>query len=1373
MRLRLLSALAAAVAVAAGCPGIGDIDRTQPDKVEKSIFKKANGDKKEFYFRQTVIDVPASNGVTFIGEQGENDRVVFEVTEDFLYAYRSYGFVQNAPGGAIEGEQGDGYVRPGTGPAHGAPLAAYRITSHFDVQRQYNPATGEQTNVIGENTQDRPWYLRDFMRVDWSTNHIADFRFGSATTLQTVASFDIPEADDNAANVKDRPVITSSYIDIVNELNVEPEVYDLSAYGYGLLPQCYFSASVYKDCLGGTIKMRNSFREVTPSDYMPQEYDDLRFQKFGFFRTESARIDDQYGLIEPAQVRLSNRWNIWKDARSCYNADADLPYSACSPDQLRTVVYYLNEDFPRDIPEMVEMARGNGESWNTLLREAVKASTGWSDAEIGDHRMFTLCTNNPVKDGDPGECGAVGTNPQIGDLRYSMYYYIPNYQDSPPLGYGPSAQDPLTGEIIQGNAFYYGAAGATIAARTLDIMKLEMNILQRDELVDGLPARQAIQRSRASINERNLRNRGRDLGEQARNMARNLKIEQSADRLRNMIDSGQAFHDQRPSRTVALKNSGLDELAMTDELKEVFSGHLLAEGIAPDQADAVVAARMFDDDLLFDRARQQRARMLNANANGCILSAEDVFDEGLLGMLRTVRTKFFKVAPTLNDDGEEFYELKDGITEQGVFNYMIANTMGDTQLHEIGHTMGLRHNFAGSTDALNFGAEYWALRGGVMRNGEQRPIPEWEIGANGPERDALNVAVEEGLRDNQDSSVMDYASTYGTNTVLGTYDLAAIKYAYGDVVEVFNSPEINTQRAELLKAGEVHYTWLPQIVSDAATYEGRVASMYDRSNVNFRKVPTEKIEVPFSFCSDEYRDASATCALWDAGADNFERTQYAVENYRNYRLFNAFKRERVLFGDDIYSYLSRVYTRNFTYMLNQYKNWVNDELLIRDGRPCLVMGVDDDGVPTGEIVEETADRFAADSCGLAGFLGTVDTVNLMAEVIESPDVGCYVRLQPGCYDTVAGNASPGSPPDTDDIKLVSNDPAACDTLVVTQPDLVEDPNADTRVALKVTEQTPFLHVRDSFSCDGTPDGSFDAGAADAFRTPTVVDAGGDPVPNAFRIHELAPDLFVHNANTIYDRERYGYYFYNKPTIMGSWWEKWLAVKAIGDSNTDFIGVDASSDPKAFLISLNTLFGNDLNNLIGAAVTDNVTKYGPIMKADGSVEVVEMLSPTTGGPVDRTTLDGAPLNPEQQYTFRLLAMYNAAYNGQYTDDFEFGEAITVGAAHNITDITVSDAVRNDPTQYAELTDPVSGIHYYALKQVRARADGFYSVGYDFIREIKDHYYEGGADGPGARLLPGFTGTQEFQARNDIKVLQIMGQTARTFGFADVWNGDLDL
>ena len=40
------------------CAGQGDIDRTQPDKVDKSIFLNAEGAPRTFYYRKTTVGVP-------------------------------------------------------------------------------------------------------------------------------------------------------------------------------------------------------------------------------------------------------------------------------------------------------------------------------------------------------------------------------------------------------------------------------------------------------------------------------------------------------------------------------------------------------------------------------------------------------------------------------------------------------------------------------------------------------------------------------------------------------------------------------------------------------------------------------------------------------------------------------------------------------------------------------------------------------------------------------------------------------------------------------------------------------------------------------------------------------------------------------------------------------------------------------------------------------------------------------------------------------------------------------------------------------------------------------------------------------------------
>ena len=84
-------------------------------------------------------------------------KIKFDVEEKYLYARRSYEQIQGSE---------DAY-RQDPAKYAGQPVAAWPITSQFDIIRDYNSTTGEETNKIIESTE-RPWNEREFIRVDWS-----------------------------------------------------------------------------------------------------------------------------------------------------------------------------------------------------------------------------------------------------------------------------------------------------------------------------------------------------------------------------------------------------------------------------------------------------------------------------------------------------------------------------------------------------------------------------------------------------------------------------------------------------------------------------------------------------------------------------------------------------------------------------------------------------------------------------------------------------------------------------------------------------------------------------------------------------------------------------------------------------------------------------------------------------------------------------------------------------------------------------------------------------------------------------------------------------------------------------------------------------
>ena len=172
-RSALLATLIAAAAAGGCAQDIGDIDRTDPDKILKSDLTSGS-----WWMSQKVTHVDSvSSDEYFEGLMSEMDKVVFVAEENYLIAYRSYPDLPGSDDTTVNFYGDDSYEEIYNSDYKGTIKAVYPITSHFDVQRTYDTATGEQSNVIVENTSDRNWWERDYMRVDWSSNAIINFEW--------------------------------------------------------------------------------------------------------------------------------------------------------------------------------------------------------------------------------------------------------------------------------------------------------------------------------------------------------------------------------------------------------------------------------------------------------------------------------------------------------------------------------------------------------------------------------------------------------------------------------------------------------------------------------------------------------------------------------------------------------------------------------------------------------------------------------------------------------------------------------------------------------------------------------------------------------------------------------------------------------------------------------------------------------------------------------------------------------------------------------------------------------------------------------------------------------------------------------------------
>ena len=425
--------LVVAVLSAAGCAqDVGDIDRTQPNKVEKSLLEESG----EWYYQQTVVDttVEGQSGVDVGGRRPRRTqsplftaqvsrrlkRVQWEIHEDVLYARSTVEPVEGIT------EQVDGEDNKELG-----IVAAFPIKSHFDVQRQYNSQTGEPSNVIVENRSDNPWYDREYMRVDWSTNLVT-----SNTSVHSGLGLMSPKAaakterkvpqQDNQVN-PDRARVGKDYIDTVTEYTFNPDMYACTAnFGYDSRWRCE----------GGTARVRNSFWRVDARKeqrvghdgkiYAPMQYRDAEvlenddgsamkqgtvltqakfgpakctgdvkqnarnefvrqpeetcrkanfglFDRFGYFRTNYLEWSEERHTYDSGRNQYANRWNIWE---TMYDEQGNkISVSEREPEP---IVFHLNTAYPK---EMFKAKRMVEREWDEAFKEAVRLAKGLDSNE--------------------------------------------------------------------------------------------------------------------------------------------------------------------------------------------------------------------------------------------------------------------------------------------------------------------------------------------------------------------------------------------------------------------------------------------------------------------------------------------------------------------------------------------------------------------------------------------------------------------------------------------------------------------------------------------------------------------------------------------------------------------------------------------------------------------------------------------------------------------------------------------------------------------------------------------------------------------------------------------------------------------------------
>lgn len=395
-----------------------------------------------------------------------------------------------------------------------------------------------------------------------------------------------------------------------------------------------------------------------------------------------------------------------------------------------------------------------------------------------------------------------------GDIRNNMIVLVEDPSAAGLLGYGPSVTNPLTGEILSARTVMYSGIMKTVIRSIYEEVRAKALSEPISDIAKAPLAKTGIMNSANNVSQNLAFKKGLSIFDTIKTKIETINVKQfakSKSQINTPINSKILFPSKR-------------KMDLYSDLKaNPMSTYMAKQG-------------------------------------ACLFTVDELDISKIILKLQG------KMSAA---DLKPWTELSDNEKQQ-IIELILPDYWTTTLVHELGHNLGLRHNFGGSEDRDNF-----------------YTIEELK-------KDNINYPI-------TSSTVMEYTgSEFAALPKLGKYDVAALRFAYSR--EVYDS------------AGNVHR------IGDGESLTQVQEKIEKNSPKDENGDPTISLR-PYKFCTDEHADLNIGCKRFDQGTSYSEIAQYLVKQYYDRSRISNYRGDALRFSllNDA-SYAARLEQRTFHHL---------------------------------------------------------------------------------------------------------------------------------------------------------------------------------------------------------------------------------------------------------------------------------------------------------------------------------------------------------------------------------------------------------------------------------------------------------------------------